>query len=887
MSIPITSNPIPTSIPQSDLGIRFEAIARIPNSGINNQQAPRLNFIQSPHDGSERLFVNDMRGKLYVIDDEIVSEYLDLKTLVGADFIETGGQQGFISFVFDPNFKNNGIFYTVHTEIKGDKIPDFSVNKTIFDNQGNLISSSHHDVLTQWITRDPQSNIFNGDRREILRIEQPYPEHNLGEIAFNPNALPGSEDYGLLYIAAADGGSGGFPVSKTDPLNNGQDLSVPLGKILRIDPNGNNSPNGKYGIPNYNPFVNDNNSQTLGEIWAYGLRNPHRFSWDTGGDGKLFIVDIGQSFIEEINLGVKGANYGWGNREGTFLIDENNEAVLYPLPADDSLNNYTYPVAQYDHDVPTSVAIAGGFVYRGQAIPELQGQYIFADFATDGRFFTVDVDDLVNGQQAPLEELRIYNGTTQTTFLNLLGKLRSDLRFGSDETGEMYVINKQDGIVRQIIAAMPTTDDIFYGAYRSQIFDGKEGFDQVIYRDLNIRLTLTASDQVIKTGTASPILGTWTDQLISIEKIEGNLTQINTINAGDAGDRRIEVNLETNQFKVINSDAQEKAIAVMNFRNVIGSQQNDTIKGNSLNNRLEGGQGNDQLDGSLGSDTLIGGLGDDVYIVDNTSGDKITELANQGMDNVQAKVTYTLPVHVENLTLMGTGNINGIGNNLDNQIIGNNGRNRLDGNAGADMLRGELGNDTYIVDNLGDQVVENPNAGTDSIQSSISYQLGDNLENLTLLGSDSLNGTGNGLNNQIFGNGGNNVLMGGEGNDVLDGKAGADILLGGKGNDTLNLGLNDGSIDLIRYTAGDGRDMVNYFVKGVDQLVFIDVPFIDVTSANGNTLLRVGNGIQGDSGFGGGQLLLTLQGVMGLTPSHVGMNGTNLGEANSALFFFA
>ncbi|MFM1843023.1 MAG: hypothetical protein RLZZ490_1764, partial [Cyanobacteriota bacterium] len=544
----ITANPIPETIPQSSLGISFEAIAQIPRSDTNNNQVPRLNFIQSPKDGSGRLFVNDMGGKLYVIDGGNVSEFFDLRSLVGPDFLAVGGQQGFISFVFDPDFKNNGVFYTIHSEVKGDKIPDFAVTKPIINRLGNIISSSHHDVLTQWVTQDPSANSFSGTRREILRIEQPYADHNLGEIAFNPNALPGSADYGLLYIGAADGGSDGFPVSNTDPLDNGQDLSVPLGKILRIDPNGNNSANGQYGIPIDNPFVDDNDPNTLGEIWAYGLRNPHRFSWDTGGEGKLLIVDIGQAFIEEVNLGIKGANYGWGNREGTFLIDENNEFQLFPLPADDAINNYAYPVAQYDHDVSGNVAIAGGFVYRGLAIPELNGQYIFADFATDGRFFTVNIDNLINGQQAALAELQIFNQGEQTSFLNILGKPRSDLRFGTDETGEIYVINKQDGIVRRIISAIPATDDLFSGAYLSETFDGKGGFDQVIYRDLNVKVTLTATNQVIKEGTSWRNRGTWVDQLISIEQVEANPTQINTIDASDASappsgslrDRRIE-----------------------------------------------------------------------------------------------------------------------------------------------------------------------------------------------------------------------------------------------------------------------------------------------------------------------------------------------------------
>ena len=225
-----------------------------------------------------------------------------------------------------------------------------------------------------------------------MRVEEPYEDHNTGQLGFNPNAKPGDNDYGMLYIALADGGSNGFPVSETDPLDNGQNLTTPLGKILRINPNGNDSANGKYGIPKDNPFVNSIDSKVLGEIWAYGLRNPHRFSWDTGGNGKMLAVDTGQAFIEEVNLIVKGANYGWGNREGTWVIKEDNENVLFKLPKNDAKYNYTYPVAQYDHDIPKDyqgfygIAITGGYVYRGKAIPELIGEYIFADFGTSPFF---------------------------------------------------------------------------------------------------------------------------------------------------------------------------------------------------------------------------------------------------------------------------------------------------------------------------------------------------------------------------------------------------------------------------------------------------------------------------------------------------------------------
>ncbi|NEO40040.1 MAG: PQQ-dependent sugar dehydrogenase [Moorea sp. SIOASIH] len=451
------TDPIPEPIKKSELSVGLEEVVQIPNSGTGRKKAARLNLLTHAGDGTRRLFVNDMRGKLYVIVDGTATVYMNLKKLICADFTYETPQQGFAYFAFHPEFADNGIFYTVTSEVKTGGTPDLPVTKPIIDNNKNIIESAHHDVIREWKATNPSSNTFVGTSREILRIEEPYPDHNVGQLGFNPNAKRGDDDYGLLYIAVADGGSDGYPVSDTDPLDNGQDLGTPLGKILRIDPFGKNSVNGQYGIPRDNPFVTDEEPKTLGEIWAYGLRNPHRFSWDTGGEGKMLIADTGQAFIEEINLGIKGANYGWGEREGTWVIKENNENVLFALPKNDRSYGYTYPVAQYDHDIPPDIkgfygiAIAGGYVYRAKAIPELIGQYIFADFAHDARFFHVPVDELVNGKQAKIKELRLFDGEQEASFLEIIGKKRSDVRFGVDEEGEIYVTSKQDGKVRKLV----------------------------------------------------------------------------------------------------------------------------------------------------------------------------------------------------------------------------------------------------------------------------------------------------------------------------------------------------------------------------------------------------------------------------------------------------
>ncbi|MBE9041031.1 PQQ-dependent sugar dehydrogenase [Oscillatoriales cyanobacterium LEGE 11467] len=612
---PIAENPIAQPVRPSKLSVGLEDIAQIPDSGSGNNPSARLNLLADPGDGSGRLFVNDTRGQLHLIADGTVSEYMDLAVLVGSDFRSATGQQGFTYFAFHPEFATNGIFYTVHSENKGTAVPDFPVTEPIIDRNGNVIASSHHSVVREWTASDPSANSFSGTFREILRVEQPYRDHNMGQLAFNPNAEPGDADYGQLYLAVADGGSDGFPVSNTDPLDNGQDLSTPLGAILRIDPLGNNSTNGQYGIPADNPFVGDGDPNTLGEIWAYGLRNPHRISWDTGGDGKMLIADIGQAFIEEVNLGIAGANYGWGEREGTFVVDENNEGVVFELPENDADFGFTYPVAQYDRDRPVDApnafgfAIAGGFVYRGTAIPKLVGHYIFADFANDGRFFHVPVEDLVNGSQAEIQELRLYQGNEEQSFLEVVGNSevggpnRSDVRFGVDETGEIYVTSKQDGKVRRLVASPETSgEDVLVGTDNDNFIRGLGGADLILGNAGNDTLWGNDGNDFLNGGPDRDLLiGGKENDTLSGGSEDDDLR-------GNGGEDRL-----------------------------LGGIGNDTLKGQRGDDRLIGGGGSDRLSGNRGNDvllgadpndlapgigeidTLVGGLDFDTYLLGDTA----------------------------------------------------------------------------------------------------------------------------------------------------------------------------------------------------------------------------------------------------------------------------
>ena len=355
-----------------------------------------------------------------------------------------------------------------------------------------------------------------------------------------------------------------------------------------------------------------------------------------------------------------------------------------------------------------------------------------------------------------------------------------------------------------------------------------------------ISYALTANvENLLLTGTSN-INGTGNDLANIITGNEGN----NTIDggagadnlAGGAGD---DTYLVDNTSDVVSEEASEGTDTVQSSVSytlatdiesllLIGA---DSINGtgNDLANTITGNAGKNTIDGGAGADNMAGDAGNDIYIVDN-SGDVVTEAASEGTDTVQSSVSYTLATDIENLLLMGAGNINGTGNELANTITGNAGNNTIDGSSGADNMLGDVGNDIYVVDNASDVVTEAFGAGTDTVQSSISYALTANVENLTLTGADNINATGNALNNLLTGNSAANILSGG---------AGANTMIGGAGDDTY---LVDNKSDVVSEAASEGDDTVQSSVSysltiNVENLVLTGTGNINATGNAFNNLL--------------------------------------------------
>lgn len=430
--------------------VDFVELASIPDS--DGEPARMMLLIDEP--GTGRMFVNDMRGPLYSVsyDGETVTEYVNIDDpRWGISVQASGRERGFQSFAFHPQFGEAGApgfgkFYTWTDTDNTEPAPDFAADG------GDV---SHHTVLHEWTARTPGAATYDGDvPRELVRFEQPFGNHNAGHLSFNPMASPGDEDFGLLYMGVADGGAGG------DPMNLAQDLGSGFGKLFRIDPLGSNSANGEYGIPADNPFTSDEGTDALGEIYAYGVRNPQRFAWDAA-NGNLFLADIGQNTVEELSLVEPGANLGWNEWEGSFRYSGRGGVNLDGPRSDETV---TSPVVEYDHSDPILLrraAVTGVHVYRDDAIPQLANLVLFGD-SPSGEVFYIDADNLPDGGQDPIRRVLFNDGGEAKTLLQLIQEKnaeqgrgaasRADLRFGAGPDGQLLLLNKHDGVIRLLVS---------------------------------------------------------------------------------------------------------------------------------------------------------------------------------------------------------------------------------------------------------------------------------------------------------------------------------------------------------------------------------------------------------------------------------------------------
>jgi mono/diheme cytochrome c family protein len=472
-------------------------------------QLARVNFLRD-EPGGRRFFVSDLNGPLYILDKgpRQFTTYLDFNGLAGRPGLfakltfERNLATGLINVVFDPDYGRNGVFYTIHMEdptteaaaepkpgvVPGLDLSGYRTTSSIAMPTQPGARITREGVMIEWTDRDISNTTFEGTARELLRMQLPSPIHPLGEMTFNPSARRGDPEWRVMYVGVGDAGTGEQrDVRRLNP----QRLDNFAGKILRIVPDLREHPttstvseNGRYRIPNDNPFVAVAGARR--EIWALGLRNPHRLIWDVDPSEprgpRLLAFNIGLAAWETVVIVKKGANYGYPLREGPQAMTPEGMAAVpaddtIPLLITDTMVRGTvkpeYPVIAYPHTAPSGGdAIAGGFLYRGSRVPGLKGRLVFADITT-GRIWYTEKADLLRADDgnpttiAPMHELsaglrRAVEGTYRArgglgTALPgaaaVSGPGRVDVRFAEDSAGELYLLTKSDGMIRQVVGA--------------------------------------------------------------------------------------------------------------------------------------------------------------------------------------------------------------------------------------------------------------------------------------------------------------------------------------------------------------------------------------------------------------------------------------------------
>jgi len=343
---------------------------------FSNLSFEEMTNLVQPDDTGDLIFITEQGGVIYSFSSNNPQQadvFLDI-----TDRVNRGGnEEGLLGLAFDPDYRENGYLYVYYSVADPSRsvLARFSIDEEDTD------------------VADPESEVI------IMEVAQPFANHNAGQLAFGPD--------GYFYIGLGDGGGSG------DPLGNAQNLSTVLGSILRIDVNGLSAP-GDYAIPADNPFMGTEDARE--EIWAFGLRNPWRFSFDLE-TGLLWAADVGQNLWEEIDIITKGANYGWNIMEGSHCYSPSTGC---------NQSGLTLPIFEYDHSQGCSVT--GGYVYRGDQIPALQGYYIYGDYCS-GNIWAL-----------------AYDGSAVTENIRLVDSGLSITSFGEDLAGNLYILDRQGGI---------------------------------------------------------------------------------------------------------------------------------------------------------------------------------------------------------------------------------------------------------------------------------------------------------------------------------------------------------------------------------------------------------------------------------------------------------
>jgi glucose/arabinose dehydrogenase len=502
-----------------------------------------------PPDGSDRLFIVDQIGLIRILSPEgalLEQPFLDLQARM-VTLRTSFDERGLLGLAFHPDYANNGRFFVYYSApLRG----------------GGPAGWDHTSHISEFHVSDSDPNLADPDsERILLQVDQPQANHNAGMLAFGPAD-------GFLYISLGDGGgSNDVGLGHTPEIGNAQDITNLLGSILRIDVDQEEP----YAVPSDNPFIG---AEGRDEIYAYGLRNPYRFSFDMGGNHRMFAADAGERLWEEVSIIALGGNYGWNVKEGTHCFNPPAECPdVGPVLGDPLVDPVIeYPNVRGRPDAGLGLAVIGGYVYRGDILPQFRGRYIFGDWrrSSSERSGSVFVARERRNRLWQIQEIRFT-----TTPDGRLGHFL--LGFGQDRAGEIYILTSDRGptgdtgkvykLISPMCSGMAAT---IVGTPGNDNITGTQGNDVIVGLDGNDNINGGGGNDVICGDGGRDILGGGPGS----DTLDGGI-DIDTLNGGPG---------------------------------------NDTLRGGSANDILRGQEGNDRLDGGSGNDICLGGPGNDTLV---------------------------------------------------------------------------------------------------------------------------------------------------------------------------------------------------------------------------------------------------------------------------------